>query len=211
MSLCCTHDVSLGRAAPPRVLSSTGVTPLHRSYDPSDFLSTVSTALPTGLVRRYCTPSQSTQDLPRSPVPFDCMPCSQTPGTPHAAAHYRDLKCRLLGYLNHRPSQNSNLTRLHHFNPKAYGLQSLCLRLTRAVAGAGLRLDTECGGSPLLRRDFHPLGQHAPRGAQIADRISATSMLWPAHGDFLARAGTRRGIGARREATPSLTDGDGFE
>ena len=47
---------------------------------------------------------------------------------------------------------------LYHFSPKAYGLPSLCLRLTRAVAGASPRLDTECGGSPLLRRDFHPLG-----------------------------------------------------
>ena len=158
MSLCCTHDISLRRAAPPRVLPSTGVTPLHRYYDPSDFLGTISPSLPTGLVRRYCTPSQSTQDLPRSPVSFDCMPCSQTPGTSHAAALYRGARCCLLGYLNHRPSHTLNLTGLNHFNPKAYGLQPLCLGLARAVARADPRLDTECGGSPLLRRDFHPLG-----------------------------------------------------
>ena len=166
-SLWWTHHVSLKRAALPRALPSTDITPLHRYYDPSDFLDTISPSLPTGLVRRYCTPSQSTQDLPRSPVSFDCMPCPQTPGTSHAATRYRDARYCLLGYLHHRPSRTSNLTGLYHFNPKAYGLQSLCLGLACAVARADPRLDTECGGSPLLRRDFHPLGKQAPRGAQI--------------------------------------------
>jgi hypothetical protein len=95
------------------------------------------------------------------------MPCSQTPGTSRDTAHYRLARCCLLGYLNHRPSQTSFLTGLNHFNPKAYGLPSLCLRLAHAVARTDPRLDTECGGSPLLRRDFHPLGQPAPRGAQV--------------------------------------------
>ena len=104
MSLCCTHDISLRRAAPPRVLPSTGVTPLHRYYDPSDFLSTVSASSPTGLVLRYCAPSQSTQDLPRSPVCCGYMPCSQTPVMCRAAALYRRAACCLLAFRDHRPS-----------------------------------------------------------------------------------------------------------
>ena len=88
MSLCWTHGVSLQRATSPRVLCSTGITPLHHYYDPSDFLTAFSTSSPSRLVRRYCSPSQSTQDLPRSPACCSCMPCSQTPGMPPVATHF---------------------------------------------------------------------------------------------------------------------------
>ena len=70
---------------------------------------------------------------------------------------FRRLRFCLLEKIVHRPSQTSILTGLNHFSPKAYGLHPLCLRLTHAVTGAGPRLDTECGGSPLLRRHSHPL------------------------------------------------------
>jgi len=49
------------------------------------------------------------------------------------------------------------LTGLYHFNPKAYGLSTLCLRLTSTVTHTGSRLDTKCGGSPLLGRHLQPL------------------------------------------------------
>ena len=42
------------------------------------------------------------------------------------------------------------LTGLYHFNPKAYGLSTLYLRLTSTVTHTGSRLDTKCGGAPLL-------------------------------------------------------------
>ncbi len=71
----------------PRVLPSTGVTPLHQYYDPSDFLTTIPASSLFTLVRRYCPPWQSAEDLPRSPYYFDDMPCSQTPGMPNIAAH----------------------------------------------------------------------------------------------------------------------------
>jgi hypothetical protein len=41
----------------------------------------------TKLVRRYFDSLKNHQDLPRSPICFSDMPCSQTPGTPLAAAH----------------------------------------------------------------------------------------------------------------------------
>jgi hypothetical protein len=41
----------------------------------------------TKLVRRYFNSLKNHQDLPRSLICFTYMPCSQTPGTPPAAAH----------------------------------------------------------------------------------------------------------------------------
>jgi hypothetical protein len=41
----------------------------------------------TKLVSRYFDSLKNHQDLPRSPICFTDMPCSQTPGTPLAAAH----------------------------------------------------------------------------------------------------------------------------
>src|SRR5918999_3813995 len=38
--------------------------------------------------------------------------------------------------------------------PQAYGLHPLCLRLAIPVTSKSPRLDTECGGAPLLRRDL---------------------------------------------------------
>ena len=52
---------------------------------------------------------------------------------------------------------NIVLTELYHFSPTAYGLPPLCLRLTRMVTHTSPRLDTKCGGSPLLGRHFQPL------------------------------------------------------
>ena len=75
------------RLTSPRVLPSTGVTPLHQYYDPSDFLTTIPAFSLCRLVRRYCPPWQSDEDLPRSPCYFDDMPCSQTPGMPDITAH----------------------------------------------------------------------------------------------------------------------------
>jgi hypothetical protein len=42
----------------------------------------------TKLISRYSNPIESLQDLPRSLIGFTNMPCSQTPGTPPAAAHH---------------------------------------------------------------------------------------------------------------------------
>ena len=75
------------RLTSPRVLPSTGVTPLHQYYDPSDFLITILAFSLCRLVRQYCPPWQSDEDLPRSPYYFDDMPCSQTPGMPDITAH----------------------------------------------------------------------------------------------------------------------------
>ena len=79
--------MSLLRLTSPRVLPSTGVTPLHQYYDPSDFLITILAFSLCRLVRQYCPPWQSDEDLPRSPYYFDDMPCSQTPGMPDITAH----------------------------------------------------------------------------------------------------------------------------
>jgi hypothetical protein len=79
--------VSPLRLTSPRVLPSTGVTPLHQYYDPSDFLITILAFSLCRLVRQYCPPWQSDEDLPRSPYYFDDMPCSQTPGMPDITAH----------------------------------------------------------------------------------------------------------------------------
>lgn len=62
------------------------------------------------------------------------------------------------------------LTGLNHFNPKAYGLPSLCLRLTAPLPDNSPRLDTGCGGSPLPGRDFHP---------QVQQRLVAHKLLIP--------------------------------
>jgi len=98
-SLCWAHGVSPARAASPRVLTSTRITALHRYYDPSDFPVAVSTSSPAGLVRRYCAPSQSPRDLPRSPVGFDDMPCSSPPEMPRATTQSRVARCCLLGLI----------------------------------------------------------------------------------------------------------------
>jgi hypothetical protein len=74
------------RLTSPRVLPSTGVTPLHQYYDPSDFLTPIPAFSLFRLVRRYCAPWQGGEDLPRSLYCFDDMPCSQTPGMPDTAA-----------------------------------------------------------------------------------------------------------------------------
>ena len=79
--------MSLLRLTSPRVLPSTGVTPLHQYYDPSDFLITIPAFSLCRLVRQYCPPWQSDEDLPRSPCYLDDMPCSQTPGMPDITAH----------------------------------------------------------------------------------------------------------------------------
>ena len=68
-----------------------------RCYDPSDFPMAISASSPTRLVRRYCLPSQSPRDLPRSPVGFDDMPCSPPPGMPCATTQSRGARCCLLG------------------------------------------------------------------------------------------------------------------
>ena len=84
--LCNTHNVSLLRLTSPRVLPSTGVTPLQQYYDPSDFLTPIPASSLVRLVRQYCLPWQSGEDLPRSLCCFDDMPCSQTPGMPDITA-----------------------------------------------------------------------------------------------------------------------------
>ena len=82
----CTHNVSLPRLTSPKVLPSTGVTPLHQYYDLSDFLITILASSLITLVCQYCVPSQSAEDLPRSLHYFNDMPCSQTPGMPDTTA-----------------------------------------------------------------------------------------------------------------------------
>ncbi len=69
------------------------------------------------------------------------------------------VQCRIVssGFVRSSTIPNIVLTELYHFSPKAYGLSPLCLRLTRRVTHTGPRLDTMCGGSPLLGRHFQPL------------------------------------------------------
>ena len=147
MSLCWTHGVSLQRATSPRVLCSTGITPLHHYYDPSDFLTAFSTSSPsrrmfadTALPRR--APRTSHVHLLavaacRALRPRGCHPSLPT---------LRNRWCCLLYRPHHRPSQMKYLTGLHHFNLLAYGLQPLCLRLAPSLPIDCPRLDTGCGG-----------------------------------------------------------------
>ena len=51
------------------------------------------------------------------------------------------------------------LTGLNHFNPKAYGLQYSCLRLTHGVTDVSPRLGTGCVGSTLSWWLFQPLAK----------------------------------------------------
>ncbi len=69
------------------------------------------------------------------------------------------------------------LTGLHHFNPKAYGLSILYLRLTSTVTHTSSRLDSKCGGSPLLGRHLQPLANTAPRGAQLDSTADSTVLV----------------------------------
>src|SRR4029434_6512284 len=80
-----SHNVSPPRVILPRVLPSTGVTPLLRYYDPSDFLTVISAFLLCPLVCRYFPPWKNDEDLPRSPRCSGYMPCSLTPevSSPH--------------------------------------------------------------------------------------------------------------------------------
>ena len=54
------------------------------------------------------------------------------------------------------PLSRYSLTGLNRFNPKVCGLQSPCLRLTRAVTDTGSRLGMECAGSALSQWHFQP-------------------------------------------------------
>jgi hypothetical protein len=108
--------VSLERAALPRALPSTGITPPHRYYGPSDFLTTVPASSLTKLVSRYSASLENRQDLPRSPICFADVPCSQTPGMPPAATHSAagDVVFWKTDAIDHPNS--CTLTGLNHFN-----------------------------------------------------------------------------------------------
>ena len=134
--------MSSRRLIPPRVLSSTVVTPLHWYYDPSDFLAAIpaSSLLYSSagtFLRKSC------QDLPRSPHHFCYMPCSQTPGAPHVSALYRCMRCCFLSCRHHQPLQQP-IFGAQSLQPMAYGLQPPYLRLTCGVTGTSPRLVTEC-------------------------------------------------------------------
>ena len=62
-----SHNVSPPRVMLPRVLPSTGVTPLPRYYDPSDFLIVLLASSLCPLVRQYFPSGKNDEDLPRSP------------------------------------------------------------------------------------------------------------------------------------------------
>ncbi len=49
-----------------------------------------------------------------------------------------------------------SLTGLNRFNPKVYGLQPPCLRLTHAVTDMSPRLGMECAGSALFQWHLQP-------------------------------------------------------
>ena len=57
------------------------------------------------------------------------------------------------------------------------GLQPVCLRLTRTVAGACPRLDTGCGGPSLPRKHFHPLAKKRLVAHNYLTCIGATARL----------------------------------
>jgi len=82
------------------------------------------------------------------------MPCSQTPGTPLAAA--RPVTSDVVFSPSTIPQLHLNGAQsLQPFT--AYGLPTLCLRLTNTVTGTRSRLDNRYGGSPLPVQNFHLL------------------------------------------------------
>jgi len=146
-----SHNVSPPRVILPRVLPSTGVTPLLRYYDPSDFLIVISAFLFCPLVCRYFPPWKNDEDLPRSPRCFGYMPCSLTPEVSSPPAHERWREWCLRAFRHPRPPHKSVLTGLIRFNLPVYGLHPPCLRLTHAVTGVSPRLGMECVGSTLFQ------------------------------------------------------------
>ena len=87
LRLCWSHTVSPPRVMWPRVLPATGVTPLPRYYDPSDFLSVLLASSLCPLVRQYFPLGKNDEDLPRSRPCSWYMPCSPTPEVPRTSAH----------------------------------------------------------------------------------------------------------------------------
>ena len=154
--LCGSHNVSLLRLTSPRVLPSTGVTPLQQYYDPSDFLTPIPASSLVRLVRQYCLPWQSGEDLPRHCVALMTCRALRPRGCPTSLPK---AQCRIVSSGEFNPSTipDLGLTGLNHFSPKAYGLSPLCLRLPGMVTHTDPRLDTRCGGSPLPERHFQPL------------------------------------------------------
>ena len=81
-----------------------------------DFLTAVPASSLTRLVSRYSTSLENRQDLPRLPICFIDMPCSQTPGTPLTTAHpvASDVVFWKNDAIDHPNS--CTLTGLNHFN-----------------------------------------------------------------------------------------------
>jgi hypothetical protein len=146
-----SHNVSPPRVILPRVLPSTGVTPLPRYYDPSDFLTVISAFSLGPLVCRYFLPWKNDEDLPRSRRCSGYMPCSLTPEVSSSPAHTRWRGWCLRTFRRPRPPRKSVLTGLNHFSHTAYGLHPPCLRLTHAVTVVSPRLGMECVGSTLFQ------------------------------------------------------------
>ena len=158
--------MSLLRLTSPRVLPSTGVTPLQQYYDPSDSLTTIPAFSLFRLVRRYCPPWQSDEDLPRSPCYFDDMPCSQTPGMPDTTAQIAvpdgvfwgiqpidHPKSRFNGAQSLQPEGLRPTTSLSTLDPHGYPYQPKTRYQVRRVPASWAALSAT--------------SNTAPRGAQI--------------------------------------------
>ena len=157
LRLCWSHNVSPPRVMVPRVLPSTGVTPLPRYYDPSDFLIVLLASSLCPLVRQYFPSRKNDEDLPRSHRCFGYMPCSSTPEVSSPPAHERWRGWCLRAFRHPRPPHKSVLTGLNRFNLPVYGLHPPCLRLTHAVTGVSPRLGMECVGSTLFQSHLQRL------------------------------------------------------
>ena len=174
------------RLTSPRVLPSTGVTPLHQYYDPSDFLTTIPAFSLCRLVRRYCPPWQSDEDLPRSPCYFDDMPCSQTPGMPDITAHsvmsdgvfwvcqvMDHPKYSLNGALSLQPEGLRPTTSLSTLHPHGYPYQPKTRYQVRWVPASWAALSAASNTAPRGARQVNLISlQKWKSQAEIPDRYS---------------------------------------
>ena len=124
------------------------------------------------LVRRYCPPWQSVEDLPRSPYYFDDMPCSQTPGMPDIAAHSAmsdgvfwvcqvmdHPKYSLNGALSLQPEGLRPTTSLSTLDPQGYPCRPKTRYQVRWVPASWAALSAASNTAPRGARQVNFLGQ----------------------------------------------------
>jgi hypothetical protein len=103
LSLWGAHHVSPPRGLWPRVLPATGVPPLPRSSDPSDFRRAVSVFSLVTLGYRSFPPGKRAEDRPRAPRCCGSMPGALTPAGSPLPAHERERGEGLQAFQHPRP------------------------------------------------------------------------------------------------------------